>query len=59
MTATQFRRWRERMRWTQVDAGQFLDLDPKTISNYECGVVSITQVVKLATERLEEKLKAA
>ena len=46
------------MDWTQVQAGSKLDLDPKTISNYECDFVPITTVVRLATERLED-LEAA
>jgi transcriptional regulator with XRE-family HTH domain len=54
MTANKFRRWRESLGWTQVQAAKKLKVSPKTISNYECGVWRVRHIVKLATERLTE-----
>jgi len=47
------------MCWTQIQAANALDLHKKTISNYECGVTAIPEVVKLATERLAQSAQAA
>jgi len=54
MTAKQFKQWRERMGWTQAEAGDALGLHRKTISNYECGKEPVRKVQVLATERLTD-----
>jgi|ETNvirnome_2_300_1030623.scaffolds.fasta_scaffold14038_2 DNA-binding XRE family transcriptional regulator len=59
MTSDQFQKWRAEMCWTQIQAANALDLHKKTISNYECGVTAIPEVVKLATERLAQSAQAA
>tara|TARA_Y100000310_G_C20107501_1_gene545595 strand:- start:83 stop:259 length:177 start_codon:yes stop_codon:yes gene_type:complete len=58
MSKEQFKEWRVAMGWTQEEAGENLDIHPKTVSNYERGTQPVPVVVEYATEHLKTKRAA-
>lgn len=59
MTAAAFKKWRESLGWSQVQAAEALNIHVKTVSNYERGTATISRVVELATKRLTDENRNA
>ena len=50
--AADFKAWRERCRWTQVEAAQQLGISPRSVQLYESGTVRVPRPVRLACSAL-------
>lgn len=57
MTSNQFREWRLRLGFTQIDASRVLDRSETWVGAVENGRTYVTRVVELACWAVEEKTK--
>ena len=57
MSPDEIRAWREAIGWSQADLARALSIAAATVSRWEAGERSPPPFVRLALERLAQKLK--
>ena len=53
MSPDEFKAWRKRMEWTQLETGVALGLSRNQVINFEKGVHPVSKVIQIACNCLE------